>query len=645
MKFSDFPFLRYLPFLILGVIVSREDLGISFLIPSLSLGILWIIYLLLIGKDRKVGSLIPAFLGYVMLFLTGFLLSETQKKNSRETWDPKLTSAHSYVAMVQKNDIEKPNSFENQLEVIAFRDSTGWVKSKGKVLIYHQSKTPFQPGQVLWVEKSPESIPPPVFPDEFDYKGFLARKDIHFRQFIGEKFRIVDSSEVGSSSYWLENFTQKLLGTIESKVPDPQSRQIASALLLGHQAELDKEIRNAYAETGTMHILAVSGLHVGIIYAILLFPLKGIRLKKGVRKSYLLVVIFLIWGYALLTGFSPSVIRAATMFSLFTLGQLRERKPSSFNILAFSAILMIAFDPDVIYEVGFQLSYLAVGGILLLQPLILRWWLPQHPVLEYIWQLTAVSLAAQLATFPLSIFYFHIFPTYFLIANLIIVPLSFLVMQAGIPLLLLGWIPVIGEGLGWLVSWMIWIQNWITRMIQLFPGGNLDRLTITFFGMMAVWAILLIWANWEWGDRRKMGYMTIALFLIWSGDRLRREILQPSEELLIFSGQKGILMDFQVGKTHYSWNSNFPPEQISFSIESNRIAGHRPHFPVSALALDKSVALWFPVWDFQFDPHSRKFSWGSRSPESIHQISPGESGDLTPSDTLDATFGAYRIVF
>src|SRR5690606_774747 len=115
-------------------------------------------------------------------------------------------------------------------------------------------------------------------------------------------------------------------------------------------------------------------LHVGIIYAILLFPLKGIQLKSRQRKIYLLTVILLIWTYAVLTGFSPSVIRAATMFSLFTLGQLRERKPSSLNILAFSAMVMIVLDPAVIFEVGFQLSYIAVAGILLIQPLIVRWW-------------------------------------------------------------------------------------------------------------------------------------------------------------------------------------------------------------------------------------------------------------------------------
>ena len=645
MRFADFPFLRYLPFLVFGIMVSREDFGIPLMIPIGLIGVSGLVYWFLIAREKSANPLIYAALAYLMLFCTGFFLSEIQKNNALESFDPRLLHSNSYLAKVQKHDVQKPNSLENQLEVIALRDSLGWVKSKGKVLIYHKSITPLLPGQVILVGKSPESIPPPAFPNEFDYKGFLARSDIHFRQFIGEKFTLIDSSEVATPNFWLEDFRKNLVEVIDAKVPDPDSRQIASALLLGQKQDLDKAIRDAYAETGTMHILAVSGLHVGIIYAILLFPLKGIRLQKRSRKIYLVAVILLIWAYAVLTGFSPSVIRAATMFSLFTAGQMRERRPSSFNILAFSAILMVAFDPGVIYEVGFQLSYLAVAGILLLQPLILRWWLPSNPILEYLWQMTAVSLAAQLATFPLSIFYFHIFPTYFLLANLIIIPLSFLVMQVGIPLLVFGWIPFVSDGLGWILSEMIWLQNWITLTIQQFPGGNLERLTISVLGMVLVWVLLVVWANWEWGDRKKLVYLTTVLFLLWSGDRLIQELYRPSQVLLVFSGEKGLLMDFKLGSTHWSWNQDFPPEQISFSIEPNRIAEHRPQIPESVKATGKNNRLLFPLFGFQFDPEQRKFLWNNRKPKRVEEIFHSEFRELAASDSLMATQGAFRIVF
>ncbi|MBA4301348.1 MAG: competence protein ComEC [Cyclobacterium sp.] len=645
MRFADFPFLRYLPFLIAGVLFSQAKTDIPLWIPSTFIAVLWIAYLILASQKESSGQLTPAFLGYLMLFTAGLLFSEIQKKGSYNVVNHNLEYAQSYLARVEKYDLEKPNSFENLLEVIAVSDSLGWKKSKGKVLIYHKGKLPFVPGQVILVEKSPEKIPSPIFPNEFDYSGFLARKGIHFRQFIGEKFVIFDSSEVDHPKYWLSNFRKELVGIVQTKVPDPESQQIAAALLLGQKENLDKEIKNAYAETGTMHILAVSGLHVGIIYAILLFPLKGLRLRSKQKKGYLFAVIILIWTYAVLTGFSPSVVRAATMFSLFTVGQMRERKPSSFNILAFSAMIMIVINPDVIFEVGFQLSYVAVAGILLIQPLIARFWIPPNMVLEYFWQLTAVSIAAQLATFPLSVYYFHIFPSYFLIANLVIIPLSFLVMQFGIPFLVFSWVPFLGAFLGWVVSGLIGVQNWITRAIQLFPGGNLERLTITFAGMLLVWSILIIWANWELGNRRKLVYSSICLFLIWSGDRLVREWNQSAQEMLLFSDGKGTLMDLKIGSKNFSWNENFPTEQISFSIDPNRIAFQRPQLPESTVAYKTDSVLTFPIWDFSYNPTSQKIHWGSVKPKSVREFSFSKFKELPISDSLYAKSGAFQIVF
>jgi competence protein ComEC len=157
------------------------NLTIPLWIPVSGIVFGWIGYLFLISRDKKADMLRPAFLGYGLLLMAGFFLSELQRRNLNESFDPRLSQSISYLARVQKHDIEKPNSFENQLELIAFRDSVDWHPSHGKVLIYHKSKTSLLPGQVIWVEKSPEPIPPPTFPDEFDYKSFLARSEIFFR--------------------------------------------------------------------------------------------------------------------------------------------------------------------------------------------------------------------------------------------------------------------------------------------------------------------------------------------------------------------------------------------------------------------------------------------------------------------------------
>jgi competence protein ComEC len=437
-----------------------------------------------------------------------------------------------------------------------------------------------------------------------------------------------------------------LSSLIDQKVEFPESKQIANALLLGQKESLDKEIKNAYSETGTMHILAVSGLHVGIIYAILLLPLKRFKSDSKFRKGYLLTVVGLIWLYAVMTGFSPSVVRASTMFSLVTAGQMRKKKPSIWNVLAFSAMLMMVVEPEVIFDVGFQLSYLAVAGIVGLQPVILRWWIPGNVVLEYFWQSAAVSLAAQLVTFPLSVFYFHQFPTYFLLANLIVVPLAFLIMAVGVPFLFLGWIPMLGEVMGWLVNWMIYIQNQITFFIQLLPLGKIDRLTITFSGMVLVWILLLIWGNWELGNRKKLVVLAMVFFASWGVEGLIREINRPTEQLWFFKkGKQEAIMDIQLGDHHLSWNQSFPSDQLTFSIDPNRLMHHRFPRPIPLRGIVQDSSIWFPVLDFKFFPKQNQIEWQSLKPEKIQEFHRENSGIKSVQDSTLYKKAGFRAIF
>ena len=644
MRFADFPFLRYLPFLVTGVLLARFlPTGFEIFLLGL-LGVVWILYLVGVAKKTPVSLGLSSGLGYLLLLVLGCFLGSEKKEASLpvDAWK----GAKMYLAEVKRFDIQKPNSSENLLEVLSIKDSLGWKKAQGKVLIYHQLATSLQPGEVVLVNKIPEIIPSPSFPDEFDYRGFLAKKDIHFRQFIRSGLVKVDSSNTGSLEFAIDRLGYFLSNLIDQKVEFAESKQIANALLLGQKESLDKEIKKAYSETGTMHILAVSGLHVGIIYAILLLPIKRFKSDSKFRKGYLLAVVVLIWLYALMTGFSPSVVRASTMFSLVTAGQMRKKKPSIWNILAFSAMLMIVVEPEVIFDVGFQLSYLAVAGIVGLQPVIVRWWIPSNVVLEYFWQSAAVSIAAQLVTFPLSVFYFHQFPTYFLLANLIVVPLAFLIMAVGVPFLFLGWIPMLGEVMGWLVNWMIYIQNQITFFIQLLPLGKIDRLTITFSGMMLVWIFLLIWGNWELGNRKKLVVLGMVFFASWGVEGLFREIIRPTEQLWLFKrGNMEAILDIQLGDHHLSWNQSFPSDQLSFSIDPNRLIEKRAAIPEPMRGVWQDSSVWFPGLDLRFFPHKNEITWGSRKPEKIQDFRRDNSGENQQTDSILNQNAGFRAIF
>ncbi|WP_051287041.1 ComEC/Rec2 family competence protein [Algoriphagus mannitolivorans] len=608
MRFSDFPFLRYLPFFILGIL-SNSYFHISWSIGLLILGVLWGAYWLLLFLKSKGSTFLQSSLAYLILVILGFWISSFQEEVKRTPH--RLQESKGYFAKALRYDIPKPNSRENLLEVIAYRDSLGWNRASNKVILYHQAE--LKPGQLLFVGQSPEQIDPPTFPGEFDYRAFLARKGVHYRQFVRKGPTILGIEAYNSMEFWILNLRKSLSQVLEKFMEIPESRQIASALLLGEKEALDREVRRAYSETGTMHILAVSGLHVGIIYAILLFPLKRVKTKSRIRKGNLLGVILLIWIYALLTGFSPSVIRASFMFTLFSLGQMRERKPSIWNILAFSALVMIAINPEVMYEVGFQLSYTAVAGIVGLQPLIVRWWEPQSRVLEYFWQLAAVSLAAQLATFPLTLYYFHIFPTYFLLVNLVIIPMAFVAMILGLGLLSLSWIPGVGTGLGYVLDHWILSQNSVNSFFQNLPGGVQERLTISLFAMVSVWGMLLIWGNWEWGNRRRLMYFAAILLGLWRLEALVWEISKPKDEILIFSKGGKTLIQSQVGSHYLVWNQDFPPEQISFSLDPLRIQQGIPKMPEILRGISTETGVCFPGLGFSYSLQQKEILLDSES--------------------------------
>ncbi len=644
MRFADFPFLRYLPFILIGIFIGQSNWSPSFMSLALALSLLWLAYLIVIVKlENGKSKFQPGYLAYVGLILFGALL--VQNKLVQTDFNTEILHSDSYLAEVTLYDQQKPNSFENLLEVKSILVDGVWKDAQVKVLIYHQNEQGLEPGQVLLVKKNPEQITPPLNPLEFDYRQYLERQGIHFRQFLGKDYQVVDSARTSVFDYFLVRLRHEIGEMLKSKIPDENSAQIALALLLGQKKELDPTIKEAYTQAGVMHILAVSGLHVGIIYALFILILKPLKLKKERARLYLLVVILIIWLYAFLTGLSPSVVRAATMFSLLTFGQMRERPPSIYNILAFSAILMITINPNVIYEVGFQLSYLAVLGIVMIQPLILNLWLPRHKVLEYIWQLTSVSVAAQLVTFPLSIYYFHVFPTYFLLGNLLILPLAFVIMQVGVPLMMLGWIPLLGEVLGWVLSWLIWLQNWIAEAIRVIPGGKLDRLTIDFAGMLVVWGMLLIIAAWEFGSKRKLTWIGLSILFLWAGFRFNSELQKPFRELMIYQGKKSQLLDFSVSGETYSWNQGLDGGEISYSVEPYRIHNQLAQFPTSLIAQElDSGKLEFISAGFTFDPTHKKL-WFLAPPKLIYSWSEGKWVAMQTKDMLEIDSLAYRILF
>jgi competence protein ComEC len=273
-------------------------------------------------------------------------------------------------------------------------------------------------------------------------------------------------------------------------------------LLIGYTNDLDKDLVQMYSNTGVVHIIAISGMHLGLIYLILGWILSKI---PGVQKSAILQYILILsclWIFSLLTGAGASVIRAAVMFSFILTGKTFSKASSIYNSLAAAAFVMLLYNPFYLWDVGFQLSYLAVIGILVFQKPIYHLIYIKHPWIDKIWELSAVSMAAQLLTFPICIYYFHQFPNLFLISNLVAVPLSSIILFAEIILLALAWMPwvanYIGKLTGLLIQWMNNFISWINDTgIAVWGGLSISiQATLLLYGLLASLA-------WWWLEQKR----------------------------------------------------------------------------------------------------------------------------------------------
>jgi competence protein ComEC len=352
---------------------------------------------------------------------------------------------------------------------------------EGTIYLYVPKDSMYQtslPGDKILFNARLNLIPPPKNPHEFDYRNYLHLHQVYAQGYTTDA-KII-TTEKWSIMRWASSFRAELLMLIDEMNLEADEKAIASALLLGYRHFITDETIQAFAGAGAMHVLAVSGLHVGILYMVVAFFLKVDR-RKPHKNNWrkVLVIIAIIWMYAILTGLSPSVTRAAVMFTFLAVGGLMKRKTSSIQAIIASAMVLLAFNPNYLFEVGFQLSYAAVFGIIYLQPKIYRL-IPRIPnrMLDYAWQITAVSIAAQAATFPLSVYYFHQFPLLFVFSNLFVIPLAFLTMGYGLFVLIVSIFTGVLSWLIWPLKGLLWLMINGVGLIEEIPHAVVTQLWI-----------------------------------------------------------------------------------------------------------------------------------------------------------------------
>ncbi|MFO7924767.1 MAG: ComEC/Rec2 family competence protein [Bacteroidales bacterium] len=436
------------------------------------------------------GLIISCFLFAFSIYLSG-------KNLQRPSLDDYTSKEGLLFARVIELPQEREKSYRTLIEPYAFFSFDGTEKISGRIIGWFEKDScagMLKVGDLIVIPNNLRKISNPGNPFEFDFIKYWRMRGISYEAYVpinqwfigGTKGGIPESLLIMSG-----RLRKYLLGVLKNNGIEGKEYAVAGALLLGYREALDRELKQSYSESGAMHILAVSGLHVGILY-IFLHWVFGFMNKT--RYSYfikLFIILVIIWFYALLTGLSPSVTRAATMFSFLSVSRSLNMSSNIFNTLAAAAFVQLIAEPFALFLVGFQLSYLAVTGIAFYQPVFYSVFKFKNMVFDKIWTLITVSLAAQMFIFPLIVFYFNQFPNYFLLTNIFAVPLAMTILYAGIMLFATSFIPSLAAVFAFILKCLLSFLNFIIDTINHLPYSHTPDIVIGKPLLLVIYGIII----------------------------------------------------------------------------------------------------------------------------------------------------------
>jgi competence protein ComEC len=399
-----------------------------------------------------------------------------------------------FMGYLKAEPVPKSRSTQLEIHVVSATDSAGFIDKRSSDIIAYAHldlrADTLQYGDIVCFRAMPNPHQSALNPGQFDYGTYLLRNGILASVYLKDEVEFTrEDRPPFSLSFYFQSWRERAIALFRMRNVADRELGVISALVLGKRDLVDPEIRRAFTDAGTVHILAVSGLHVGIIYLFIAMLLSRALPGKRTRVLRLIICLLVLWIYAGITGFSPSVLRAATMFSFIAVGKEFSRFGSIYNMLAASAFVLLMLNPFLLVQVGFQLSYLAVLGIVVVHPMIYplftaRWWL-----LDKAWSLLVVSFSAQLATFPLTVHYFNQFPNYFLISNLLVIPLATFLLYGGVFSILFSWVPGFSDLLFAATAFLAKLLNDGVLLFSKLPSPVSQGLYLTFAEAWLLYAL------------------------------------------------------------------------------------------------------------------------------------------------------------
>jgi len=398
------------------------------------------------------------------------------------------------------------------------------------------------------IKKQTQEIKNSGNPAAFNYARYCAFQQIFYQAYLKKTDWILLRENNGNQFKTAVFATQKFVVAVLNKyINGNDEAALAKALLIGYKIDLDKDLVQAYSNVGVVHLIAISGMHLALIYALLIWLISKIPYLKKSKIAGVAVILLCLWFFSLVTGASGSVLRSAVMFTFIAAGNAFNKKASIYNSLSASAFVLLCYDPFMLWDVGFQLSYLAVLGIVVAHKYIYNWFYFRTKILREPWKLISISLAAQLFTLPVCIYYFHQFPLLFLLSNIIAIPLSTIILWACIAIVILSPISFAALYLGKLAWAAIWLLNHFIVLIDSIPFSLWSGLSLPKSATMVLYLIFILF-SFAFIRKNKTAFKFALVFvLIFTGMSVYKNFqLMSQKKMIVYNIPLNKAVDFIV---------------------------------------------------------------------------------------------------
>jgi competence protein ComEC len=547
MKWLDFTIIKLTCCLISGILIGiYYPIDCNAVLTSVGIGLVcWVV--LFFFTDRKVKQ--PVLLGittYILMISVGvFVVTFHTHKNHKNHYSKVIDFSIAQDIKMHVFKTLKSTKFHQKFlgKIIAVDSNV----TTGVVLINIDSTQMIDIDDVLYVSVKLNEIQKPLNPHQFDYNAYMKRQQVYHQVYLNNQNSLVLSKY--QTLYGRANDIRKQINTtLKSNSISKENLSVINALLLGQRQEVSKNTYKSFTSSGAVHILAISGLHIGLLLLILTVLFKPITYFKHGKIIVSITIVMLLWTYTFIVGMSASVVRAVTMFSLFTFAIYSNRITNTYNTLVISAFLLLLWNPYYIFDIGFQMSYSAVFAIIWIKPLFDNLWRPKFYISRKLWDVFSVTLSAQFGILPLSLFYFHQFPGLFFITNIVIIPLLGFLLGLGIITLIfayLGWIPELlfqffDQCISLLLNFVQLISTQEDFIFYELPFNTWNLITSFLF----IISVILFWKAQSF---KRLMYVLLSIVCVQLAF-IRNEWHSQSEEFIVFNQYKTTFIGEKSGR-------------------------------------------------------------------------------------------------